>query len=359
VRIFDRYLLREFLLYLVLGLAGFIAVFVVVDVFEKIDKFLDHRASFGLIAGYYLYNTPEIVVRVLPVALLLASFLALGQLNKFGELTAMRAAGQSLLRLLLPVWISALACTAVSLLLSELIVPRANRERDVIYEERIQGIQRAAPVERADVTDLGKGGRIYLVRLYVVPEKRMHQPVLQQFRGGQLVTRVDAAEARWEDRRWVFYNGFRRDFSSGVERIEPFFRLPIDGLDETPADFAKEARQPREMNFIELGRYIDRLRASGSRVANYLVDLHLKLSFPLVNLIVVAIGASLATRLRMQSAALGFGLSMTIAFLYYGLMRTGQALGHNGALQPYVAAWLATAVFGVVGTVMLVRAQRR
>jgi lipopolysaccharide export LptBFGC system permease protein LptF len=37
--------------------------------------------------------TPDVVVKMLPVALLLATFLALGQLNKFGELTAMRAAG--------------------------------------------------------------------------------------------------------------------------------------------------------------------------------------------------------------------------------------------------------------------------
>jgi hypothetical protein len=82
------------------------------------------------------------------------------------------------------------------------------------------------------------------------------------------------------------------------------------------------------------------LRASGARVANYLVDLQVKLAFPLVNLIVILIGAPLATRLRMQSAALGFGLSIAISFCYYALLRTGQALGHSGALNPYVAGWL-------------------
>jgi lipopolysaccharide export system permease protein len=94
-------------------------------------------------------------------------------------------------------------------------------------------------------------------------------------------------------------------------------------------------------------------------VANYLVDLHLKLSFPLVNLIVVMIGASIATRLRMQNAALGFGLSVAISFIYYAFMRAGQALGHNGALPPYIAAWLGDMVFGAVGLVMMVQAQRR
>jgi lipopolysaccharide export system permease protein len=116
---------------------------------------------------------------------------------------------------------------------------------------------------------------------------------------------------------------------------------------------------PGEMNFFELRAYVERLRASGARVENYLVDLHLKLAFPMVNFIVVLIGASLATRLRMQSAALWFGLSVAISFLYYAFMRTGQALGHNGALAPYLAAWLGDLVFGVVATVMLTQAQRR
>ena len=99
--------------------------------------------------------------------------------------------------------------------------------------------------------------------------------------------------------------------------------------------------------------------SSGARVANFLVDLHVKLAFPLINLIVVMIGASVATRLRMQSAALGFGLSVAISFIYYAFMRTGQALGHNGALPPYLAAWLGDLVFGGVGSLMLVQAQRR
>ena len=124
MKILDRYLL--------LGIFGFIVIFMVVDIFEKIDVFLDHHAPFDLVARFYLYRAPEVVVQVLPVALLLATFLALGQLNKFGELTAMRAAGISLMRILVPVFAVAAASAAASLLLGELVVPPANRDRDRI-----------------------------------------------------------------------------------------------------------------------------------------------------------------------------------------------------------------------------------
>ena len=359
MKILDRYVGREFLGYLGLGLTGFIVIFIVVDVFEKIDVFLDHHAPLTLVARFYGFRAPEVVVQVLPVALLLATFLALGQLNKFGELTAMRSSGQSLLRILFPVFGIATAAVFVALLLGEYVVPAANRERDRIYEERIQGIRRDIATERADVTYLGAGGRIYYMRLYLVREQRMHEVSLQEFARGELTRRIDAAEAEWTGSQWVFVSGIERRFQKGDERAVPFQRLSVPGLRERPEDFSKESRQPDEMNWFELREYVVRLRASGARVSNYLVDLHMKLAFPLVNLIVVAIGASIATRLRLQSAAVGFGLSVAIAFLYYAFMRTGQALGHQGALPPYVAAWLGDIVFGTIGVVMIAGQQRR
>lgn len=359
MKILDRYVLSEFLGYLVLGLVGFIVIFIVVDVFEKIDVFLDHRAPIGLIGRFYAYRAPEVVVQVLPVALLLATFLALGQLNKFGELTAMRSCGLSLIRILLPVFGVAIGAVLVSLALGEFVVPLANRERDRIFEERIQGVRRAEASERADVTYLGRGGQILYTRLYLVDQRRMHEVSLQEFEKGQLRRRVDAAEASWNGHAWVFVSGIERRFDKGEERAQPFDRLEMPALAERPEDFAKETRQPDEMNWFELRDHVMRLGASGARVANYLVDLHLKLAFPLVNLIVVAIGASIATRLRLQSPAVGFGLSVAIAFLYYAFMRTAQALGHQGALPPYIAAWLGDLVFAAVGAFMLWRQQQR
>ncbi|MEK7331583.1 MAG: LptF/LptG family permease [Candidatus Eisenbacteria bacterium] len=359
MKILDRYLLREFSVYLALGLLGFLCIFSVGDVIDKIDVFLDHHAPGALVARYYLYRAPEVVVQVLPVALLLATFLALGQLNKYGELTAMRSGGLSLARILAPVIVVAAGSVLVSLVLGEAVVPGANRERDRIYEEQIQRLSKGPTTERADVTYLGGGGRIYYMRLYVVPERRMHEVSVQQFRRGELVMRIDAAEASWDGRRWVFASGYLRTFRGNEERARSFDRLAIETIAEPPDNFARQSRRPDQMNFFDLRAHIVKLRASGARVANYLVDLHMKLAFPLINLIVILIGAPVATRLRATSAALGFGLAVTISFAYYAFMQSGKALGHNGALPPYLAAWLGDIVFGAVGSVMMFRAQRR
>ncbi|NOT33935.1 MAG: YjgP/YjgQ family permease [Candidatus Eisenbacteria bacterium] len=358
MRILDRYILREFSIYVVLGLFGICTLFVIVDVFEKIDVFLDNRAPIALILRFYAYRVPEWSVLVMPIALLLATFLSMGQLNKFGELTAMRSNGISLLRILSPVLGLAALATVAAFVFNEAVVPHANRERDRIYRERIRHIQRPPQSERADVTYLGQRGRIFYIRLYVIPERRMHEVTMQEFRAGNLVRRIDAAEATWQGGRWEFTSGFVRTFSGTVEKAEPFARLAVTGILERPEDFARETREPDEMNVFELRDYITRLRSSGARVANYLVDLHAKLALPLVNFIVVLIGAPLATRLRLQSAALGFGLSIAIAFVFYAFMRAGQAFGHSGVLPPQLAAWLGDLAFGSVGLVMMVRAHR-
>ena len=358
MRLLDRYLLREFVGYLVLSLLGCFVIFLVVDLVEKIDVFLDHHASAGLMAQYFLNLAPEAVDKMMPVALLLATFLSLGQLNKFGELTAMRASGLSLVRILMPVFAVSWMCVGLLFLMGEYIKPAAAKARDEIYNRRIQHLADNTNTERADITYLGQGGRIWYMRLYVVPEERMHEVSLQEFKNGRLTRRTDAAEASWDGSHWVFASGYQRSFDHGRETATAFDRIRVGNLAERPEDFAKKDPQPEEMNFGQLKDYVQRLRSSGARVNNYLVDLQLKLAFPVICFVVVMIGGALATRLRMQSAALGFGLSVAIAFLYYGFMRAGQALGHNGALNPYFAAWLGDIVFGGAGLWMMVQAQR-
>jgi lipopolysaccharide export system permease protein len=358
VKLIDRYVLREFVGYLTLSLLGFIVIFVVVDVFEKMDVFLDHGATMDLVARFYAFRAPEVAVQVMPVALLLATFLALGQFNKFGELTAMRTTGLSLVRILTPVFAIAGGAAILSLVLGEFVVPPANREREEIYDGQIRGVRREIASERPDLTYVGNGGHVYYMRLYVVREQRMLEVALQSFEDGALVRRIDAAEATWDGTQWVFRSGVERTFVDEHEVAHAFERLVVEDLEERPEDFAKETRRPTEMNYFELRRFVSRQRSSGVRVAPYLVDLHVKLAFPLVNLIVVVIGASLASQLRLRSAALSFGLAIAIAFVYYAFLRTGQALGHSGALPPYVAAWMGDVVFTVIGTIMLRRAQR-
>ncbi|HEU4333603.1 MAG TPA: LPS export ABC transporter permease LptG [Candidatus Eisenbacteria bacterium] len=358
MKILDRYVLRETLTALLAGLLFFVAVFIVVDIFEKIDTYLDNRVPAATVASFYLMSIPGIALQVLPMATLLSCLLALGQLGRTNELTAMRTAGFGPGRIAAPLIAMAALLSGAAFVVNEVVLPDLNAERLKLYREEIKKEGTEGTLIRSNLAYLGSGGRTFLIRTYDIAHREMREVVIQEVHENTLVGRIDAATARWERDRWVFRNGYTRRFDAGGETAARFTELTIPGLKEGPADFAEAEEDPKALSYWELEHYIGRLKQSGSRVQRYLVELYLKISFPLTNLIVVVIGVALALRNRRGGLALAFGLSVFISFLYYAAIRTGQALGHNGALPPLLAAWMGNLVFGALALELFRRARR-
>jgi lipopolysaccharide export system permease protein len=358
VRLLDRYILRETVSSLVAGLAFFVSVFVVVDVFEKIDTFLDNHVPVSTIASYYAMSAPGIALQVLPMAMLLSCLLALGQLGRGNELTAMRTAGVGPGRIAAPLIALAALLSVLAFVVNEVALPGLNARRLRLYRAEIKKESVEGALVRSNLAYLGRDGRTFLMRAYDVRREEMREVVIQEVRNNTLVGRIDAETARWEGGRWVFRNGYTRRFDASGETAARFNELTIPGLAERPADFAEAEEDPKALSFWELRHYIERLHQSGSRVQKYLVELYLKISFPLTNLIVVVIGVALALRNRRGGLAVAFGLSVFISFVYYAFIRTGQALGHSGALPPLLGAWLGNLIFGLLALELFRRARR-
>jgi len=358
VRILDRYVLREQFLALAAGLIFFVAVFIIVDLFEKIDMYLDNHVAAHVVAMFYGLSVPGIVLQVLPVAMLLSCLLTLGQLGRHNELTAMQTAGIGLGRIAVPLYVLALVMSGLVFLVNEVALPSINAERNRLLRVEIKKQEPEGPRARTNLAYLGRDGRTFLIRAYRIPEQEMSEVVIEEIRRNTLVGRIDAQSARWENGRWVFRDGYTRRFDPDGEHAAQFTELVIPGLKEQPADFATAEEDPEALSYWQLGHYIDRLRQSGSRVQKYLVELYLKVAFPLTNFIVVLIGSALAIRVKRGGLAVAFGLSVFISFLYYALIRTGQSLGHSGQLPPFLAAWLGNLIFVLIGLELLRRARR-
>ncbi|MCX5800412.1 MAG: LPS export ABC transporter permease LptG [Candidatus Eisenbacteria bacterium] len=358
MRILDRYLLKELLVSFLLALVFFLAIFVIVDVFEKIDTFIDHHASMASIAKFYLFGIPYIVVLILPIALLLGCLLSLGQLARRNEIIAMEVSGIDFIRIVAPAIVLSLAVSGFSLAVGEFLIPATNRARENVMRVEIKKQFGSVVTRKANVNYLGSHGRIFLIKLYDTVQKSMTEVVIQEFGSNTLLRRIDAAKAVWDGKRWVFYDGFIRTFNQGEEHASHFSTLTFPYLSEKPEDFTKGDVEPDEMNFFQLFHYVKKVRESGGRVQKYLVELHMKLAFPLTNVIVTLIGVALSTRVRRGTMAWGVGLSLLISFVYYGFLKTGQALGHSGTLPPVLAAWMGNIFFGGLAVCLLYRARR-
>ncbi len=151
-----------------------------------------------------------------------------------------------------------------------------------------------------------------------------------------------------------------RQYRFGTEEIvnSAFDTLRLAQLTLQPSDFARQQKKPEEMNFAELESYISRASANGEDVTRQLVDLHLKISFPVTCFIVVLLGAPLGANTRRAGWANSFGVGIIICFAFYSCVKMGQALGWNQILPPMLGSWLANIVFGFFSAILLWRAHK-
>ncbi|MEZ4653610.1 MAG: LptF/LptG family permease [Candidatus Eisenbacteria bacterium] len=359
MKILDRYLLRQFLAWSAIGLVTFVLLFVVVDLFEKIDLFVDYKTPVGTIARFYAYGLTTIITQVLPVSLLLGALLSLGQLRKFNELTAMQASGRSPWRLSRPLLAAALLLSIAQYGLNERFAAEHYLEKQRILTEEIKKLSAADRESQANVRLLGAGRRFWVAQFFDARSQILRNVSVQWLTTPTLSARIDAERARYTDGVWRFERGFFRTFHDSTEVILPFRAMADSRIAERPEDFARRKVDPFRAGMKELLQYARRVGESGGEVQAYMTDFHLRASYPLSGLILVVLGTGLSLRvIRGSGFVVGIGVSLAVGFAYLAVIRAGQALGYNGTLPPALAAWLGNLVFGTIGGIIFWRVAR-
>ena len=165
MRILDRYVIRECLKILGLCLVVFMGVYLVVDLFEKLGRFLEARADAGMILRYYFFRLPKIFTEVLPVAVLLASLLSVGGMAMNNEVLAMKMGHVGALRIALPCIGIGLAASLASWITVEYIAPRANEQALNIERTEIKRLPAYRISRDSDIWYRAQGNRFVHIAL--------------------------------------------------------------------------------------------------------------------------------------------------------------------------------------------------
>jgi len=358
VKTLDRHIARTFVFVLVGAMVAFVAIFVIMNLTERIDRFIEAEAPIRAVALYYLYFTPFILVLTLPIGMLLASLSTIGGLVRTNELTAIKASGVSIYRPIRTFAALALGVTAISFLISEMVVPGANEQMGMVWNRYVskQGaISRTETVNRT--LDLG-GGTLLFVRNWDSAAQAGQHATLTSREGNRTSRVVQASRIRFtESEEWRFDEVTIRAWDDGRESFAEHdtWQAELPGLD--PSELTARHQDPEEMGYADLLAYVQRGRERGRYINRALVDLHMKIALPFANLIIVLFGSALAATRRRTGLAVGFTTSIIICFTYYVVMRTGQAFGYNGDLPPLLAAWAGNIIFGVMSLYFLWRAR--
>lgn len=361
MKLFDRYILKQFILTALFGLLAFTLIFIIIDAMENLDDFLDNNVHTQIIFQYYIAFAPEIIKLMTPVAILLSSLFTTGKLSSSNELTAMKAGGMSIYRYMAPLLSVALFISLISVYFNGWIVPYANQHKFGIERKYLKkGLESIA---RTNIYLQDGPRRIFYISFFEGQSNTGTRVSMQEFSDTSMITlsqRWDAMQINWDSttRTWTMKNGKHRIFHGSGEETIPFQELNFSNLSFSPKDIVKKVEKPAEMNYDELYDFIQRQRHSGNDVARWMVDYHGKVAFPFASLIVVLFGVPFSFGKRRSGLALQFGISVAICFIYLAFMKISEVFGYNGDLNPLLTAWLANILFFTGGIINIVRVEK-
>jgi len=358
MKLFDRYIIRQFLSTALFSLLAVLVIFIVIDAMEKLDDFIDKQAAWHVIILYYVYFVPEIIKLIIPVAMLLASLFVTARLSTQSEWTALKSSGVSLYRLLVPYLAVAVLVSIVSVYFNGWIVPFANKKKFTI--ERIFLRKDIVTASAANIYVQDSPTRILSLGYFDDSRDLASRVSIQDFSVVDptiMVSRLDAVTMVWDStaRHWVLQNGTRRWFHKGNEQMEPFVLQPVTDLHFDPDDLRKRQQKPDEMSYYDLQDFIRNQQRAGQDVSRWQVDFYSKISFPFATVIVVLFGVPFSSIRRRGGVGVQLGISLLICFIYLIFMKVSQVFGYNGDINPLLTAWSANLLFFVAAVAVLLR----
>jgi len=365
LKLLYRYILRSFIQNFLFGLLSFIVIFILIDLFENLDKFVDRGVSKGIILEYYIFFIPEIVKLLIPVATLLASLFTISKLNNNSELTAMFSGGISYSKVLTPIICVGFLLTGFSIYFNGWIVPLSNKEKLKIERTYLGKNQINTSVQNLFLQD--QFNRIISIAVYDEVLNKASNANISLFNDDNkiyLKERIDIAELNWDtiSQNWTainsVYRTFKGDSVMSLEYLDTVLTSKLGEIGKinlTPGIILKNQLKPDEMSISEYREFIANLKSSGLLSSRAEVDYYSKFSFPFAAIITILFGASIAVNNRKSGAALQFGFSIFISFIYLGFVKISQVFGYNGELNPLFTAWLANLIFLAIAIINFMR----
>lgn len=378
MRLLDRYLLRELLIPLSYCLSGFLIFWISFDLFSELADFQKEKMSFLEVAHFYVITAPELLVVVMPIALLLALLYSLTNHARHNELTAIRAAGVSMVRICLPYLGVGLLFSGFLFALNEFWVPKSYDAAKELRSRRLAEAGESGRWEHNLNFRNARDGRIWNIQAFNLDTFEMRAPQITWSGDAGMRRSLIATNAIWTNGSWTFQDAQEFNYPSVEEEAsavqdgshsEEATRTPvltIPELSETPEHIKSEvkvkslqdlkAARKIQLSIAEILSYL-RLHPDLNPRFNAMLHtrLHERIATPWTCLVVVLIAIPFGAPSGRRNVFAGVAMSIFICFAFFVLTRFCLALGAGGHLPPWLAAWLPNIVFAATGLALIRR----
>lgn len=334
---------------------------------EKLDKFIDRKVPWDIVAEYYMNFLPQMISLVLPIGLLLGSLFSTGKLSQNSEIVAMRSGGMSMYRFMFPYVIIALLASGAAMYMNGWLAPKANTrmlaiKREYLKDNIVQNVQMNMHLQNAP-------GEFLVVGNFNISQGKAERIGLYQFDPSdrtRLIRRVDAKQMTWDTTKkiWRLSGAVERIFGKDstqelyhtLDEKESLIKLTFTPKDLRDRQLA--TNETSEITIPDLERRIELAKSVGKDTARDEVDYYSKFSMAFSALIVVLFGVPFASQKKRGGLAVQFAVALGIAFFYLAFTKISFTFGYSGEMPPLLTAWLANGIFAVIALIVMLRVQK-
>ena len=334
----DRYITRIYVRIAGLSFLALLGLFYISTFLDKSERIFKGQATVAEVLTLLVFMTPRFVYYVIPIAALLSVLVTYGLLSRNSELTVMKACGVSLYRASMAVVLMSLVFSAGIFGLEQQVLARANRKAEMI-DAKIRGRTPRVFDALNRQWVVGREGEIYHYSYFNPEGPELNALTIYRSRGDSwnLATATSAEAAVHTAQGWMGHRVRVGDFSVATPKWAEFPERPLPI--EPPDYFETEQPVAEMMTVVQLRRYVSELSASGVNVSQLAVELHHKLAFPFVTLVMTLLAIPFGVSTGRRGALYAVGLGIVLALSYWIVTSLFVALGKSGLLTPILAAW--------------------
>ncbi len=130
-----RHILRAHVAPFLFSASVLVFIFLLQFIMQKLDQLAGKGLSAAVIAELIVMNLAWMVVLAVPMAVLVATLMAFGNLSSNNEITAMRASGMSLYRMMAPVFTSSIVVCILLIEFNNKVLPDANHRAKILLTD--------------------------------------------------------------------------------------------------------------------------------------------------------------------------------------------------------------------------------
>lgn len=357
----DRQMVRGYFKAYAVCLISLLSLYIVIDLFMNLDDFTGKKqglaAALKHIGSYYAYRSAKIFDQLCEPIVLLAAMFTVAWVQRNNELLPLLSAGVSTRRVIRPVLVCAWFMLSLAAVNGELVIPRIapqlftdksdpDGRKDIevrpawdannVQIDGWRAQREGMVVKRFNVMIPASVGRN--IQHVTAGEARYIPPGLVEGRsGGWLLTEAEPRTLEgWEN-------------TDVLEPIDPgkYFLRTKD------VDFNLLTRNPKWFQLAStLDLYRELQRPDAARVAQLAVLFHMRLTRPLLGMILVFMGLSVILTDQNRNVFISAGLCLVLCGLFFAGIFAARQLGDSDMLSPALAAWLPVLVFGPLAFVM-------